>query len=337
MSATKAIELIMESDYLLECNENDNLYLEAMNEFPKFDEFVLEARVDMKKDINKTLDNAVKNTTDTTKQTLQAYDDTTTGLGRVLKGVADVFLAMIRLISKCINFISSIFASQINQIVKIINFIMNIPADVRNLLRGNINLYITTEDLEFFHQTFFMNVKAYISQLKSLIEGKGWITKVFGDQSSMSNDVSAFGKLQKYYKRINIEFVKTNIDMSKSAFQEAYFSSDYKINIVDAQGKFVVVSYGEALKALMEKIHSFIPDLEDIKKRYNERLDKSDINSQLAKLSVSKQDKVRQIAVMTAMVVKSLMKILKYAQHDIGVINSANKRIQEKIKANKSK
>lgn len=324
---------LIESTNVANDKEMIKLFNEAIEEFEKYknDEFMLEARVNPSGDFLKQMDSALANSAELTKKVLTSYDDTTTGLGRVFKSVANVVIGMANIIARCITFIFNIAANILSAIGTAIEWIQNLPDNIRNKIRGNINLYITANDLEFFHQTLFPDIKGFIGLAKSLTEGNVWGTFWNPDKDNDNrNDMEIDKKMRQFFKRINVDFVKSLIDLSLEANRNAYFGNGANISYADAKGDSVTTNYPEALKNLIEKIQSLFPELKEIRKAFNEKLSRTEVNGKLAELPVKKQLMIRSNVIMIAEVAKIISKFMGYANKDLGVIISAMKRIRRK-------
>lgn len=323
----------IESANVADTEEMIKSFNEAINEFEEYsdNEFMLEARVNPSGDFLKKMDDALANSAKLTGKAMKAYDDTTSSLGRAFKATADVVLGMASVISKCLSFIFNIAATIISAIGKCIDFIANIPDNIRNKIRGNIKLYITANDLEFFHQTLFPDIRAFIGLARSLTQGDVWGTFWSPDKKNGNrNDIEIDKKMRKFFKRINIDFVKSLIDLGIETNRDIYFSNKPDITYTDAKGDTIKTNYIESLKVLIEKIQSLFPDLKEVRKAFNEKMSRTEINGKLAELPVNKQLAIRANVIMTAEVAKIITKFMGYANKDLSVLNGAMKRIKEK-------
>lgn len=323
---------IIESMALLDDVELTDLYEKAIEEFDAIDsgEFILEAMVNAKEEFSKRFDMAMANTKDTTAKALKVYDDTTTGLGKVYKAAADFVLAVFQVIAKFTKFILNIIASVVSAGVNLINFIGNIPENIRDKLRGNIKLYITANDLQHFEKMIFPSIRSFIVLSQEFTKGDMWGT--FFSRNEGRNDMELFKKMKIFAQKVNVDFVKTTIDLSVAANRNAYFSNTKFINVIDENGNDTQVNYGEALNNIMKKIQSLTPELKNIQTAFGEKVSRTELNGKIAELSASKQMKIRGTVFMIANTVKVLARFVNYAKSDLNTMNHSMKRIKEKYK-----
>ena len=214
--------------------------------------------------------NAVKNTIDTTKSVASAANDITDIGGGIIKGAVD-------LIVKVIKFISNIIKFLIDNIKKIPSFIKNIgkniakiPEAIRSKIRGDIQLYITINDIQVFYTNIYPNISGFINTSKQMFktEKPSLISQFFNifkkekqelknKITLQTNDQNLNKTIQLYYNKIkNVKFNKTTIQINKPEIVNIYFGNQ-KINFKNAKNQLSTGSYYEVLEQITTDMNNY--------------------------------------------------------------------------------
>ncbi len=305
-----------------------NYYLE--------DEFYLEARINNTRDILGKIGNAMDNTLDTTGKILGAYDDVTDGGGKLLKATADLIFAAIRIITRVAKFILTSIAIVPITIAKAITALGELPANIRNKIRGNIKLYVTAEDLEFFHNTLFKDLEAFMSLVKDMGRGDMWGTFWDGDKNDdeirARNDMQLYAKIEGFFNRIDISFKQTYIELRDPRMREIYFGNKDELKIVDGRGNIIRTTYLKALEELIVKLKTLSPQVKEVQQVFNDKVSRTEVNGKLARLRVANQLKIRKAIQMISRVTVLIGKFIEYVNRDAMTITNSAAKVAERFK-----
>ena len=144
---------------------NPELYIEAMVDHHK-------SWADKLNDIGTPF----KQTRKTTKNIKKAYNDITDGGGSLIRAVWDASMKAIQLASRIIKFVLLNLAKIPKMLVSMAQTVGRIPANVRNKVRGNINLYITVNDLDNLFKKLIPTLDAFLDHANDISKGDMWGT-----------------------------------------------------------------------------------------------------------------------------------------------------------------
>jgi len=300
----------------------------------------LEARVDDAKTFGDKMGDAFRNTANTTKDVGVAYDKVTDGGGVLAKSVWDLMMTAIKFSVKVLSFV-------LKNIAKIPRFANNtfkkigrIPKNIRDLIKGNIKLYIAAQDLQYFYNTIFPNVRNFLSLAKGMSEGEVWGTFWKGDASDTKNpkqgafksgrdDMAIYKSMKEISDKLRkVRFELSTIEMGDQGALDTYFGDSKSISFKDISGRTHQSSYREALAALSTELtgngsDSLQTQLEDIQKMLSEKLNVTQGNQEFANLKSREQQNVKNSILMVSEVVRIVGDFVRYIFADISALDKA--------------
>jgi len=326
------------------CNDLDSLY-SILDE-----ELYMEAFVSGKKDLGDTISTIASNTKDNTVKTLKAYGDVTDAGGSLGKGVVDLISSAVGLISKIIGFFLKNLSKIPTFIAKCINMISQIPQEVRNLIRGNIKLYITAQDLQHFYNNIFPEIATFISLTKDMSSGEMWGTFFNRDKKNLSfptgkNDMEIYRAMKKSFSKLkgNVRFEPSVIEMKDDMVRNLYFGNIKNLKftaINNATTKSlvnkksttdeVVTSYHSGLLRLVEELDTFREPLSNVQKLISEKYNRTQANQTFARLSPAARENVKESILMVSKVVNIVGGLLTCINRDVETFNRTTAQILKK-------
>jgi len=283
-----------------------------------------------------TVKGTIRNTIDTTGDLAVAYDDITSANAKLIKSFWDVFASALKLITKSISFIISKLANIPAALNNLIIAAGRIPEKVMAKIRGDIQLYITINDIEaIYNQMIIYNIDTFISTTSALSEGDLWGTMFKKKEkkgsitlSSSNNDIKLFKKLDKIYDRLkSVQFIPTTINMKDKTNLDIYFRNKKAIKFKTLEGKLFQGSYLEALSKLVKDLNERKSDLSELATSIGEKYDQTQANQTFAKLNKMDQETIVKGIRMISKVVALTGSIVKHVIQDTNTIQKKMKKI----------
>lgn len=297
-----------------------------------FMEAVKDATPNLRGNINKI----GKNTYDTTKDVIGAYNNVVDANASAIKNTWDLVMRAVNLMTRILGFVISKIGTIPKLILKLANAIGDIPNEVRNKIQGNIELYITVQDIEaIYNQNLIARLDQFISMGTKLSQGELWGTFfmrsakiVNGKVYASQNDIKAAKQLRKIYEHIkNLEFTKSTIIMKDENARNMYFGSSKSISFTDLKGNKFSGTYFEALNKLVDDINSRKDELDQIHKLLGKKYDHTLMNQTFSKLNRSDRYYITDTIRMMSKVVTVVGNMTRYVMEDIKTINKATNKI----------
>lgn len=307
-------------------------------------EMYLEAVEDATPNLRRTFKGVHKNTMDTTRDIYHAYGNVVDGNAKLIKSTWDLVMRSIQLITRIIGFILGKISAIPKGILKAAETIANIPETVLNKIKGNIQLYITADDLEnLYNQTLIHRIDTFISTANSLSQGELWGTflsrqaKVVGGKVYASqNDIKACKQLEKIYEHIKyLEFTPTNIEMKDIKARNMYFGNSKSVKFTDLKGVKFQGTYYEALIKLTKDIESRREDLKKVHEALGQKYNQTQLNQTFGKLSRGDQYRITDTIRMMSKVVSIVGNITKYIMIDMQTITKSTDKMLKKNSSGK--
>lgn len=281
----------------------------------------------------------ISNTIDTTGDVIDAYDNMTSANAKLLKNLWDLGMKSINLMVKTSSFIISKVAIIPESINKIIDGVDSLPEKVRSKISGDIQLYISAEDIELVYNQMIINkIDTFIGLSKELSKGEIWGT-LFGRTQkvgtrkvdSYNNDINICKKIDKIYNDLNgLKFEPTTIYMKDPKSKEKYFTNKHSIQFKDLKGNQFNGSYYEALKKLMEDLKSRRLDMDEIVKSVGNKYSTTQMNQTFGKLSSNNQNRIIKTIRMISKLTAVIGNIVKYVIVDCNTITKTMKKLSKK-------
>jgi len=303
-----------------------------------FDEtYMSEALNDINQSAAKTVGNALKATRDTTTGMVKAHSALTTSLGNAMGTTYNLLYNLAMGIIKIITFIFNSFTILPRMLLKVTNAVGNIPGDVRSKVNGDIQLFITAEDISVMYEhSIIKKLKLFIANAAAMSKGDMWGSKHHmtskdndGEKiKATNNDIGLAKQLHKSYLDLSqISFSKTLIKINDDSVRKLYFSKD------DSGSG----SYFKRMDQLLKDVRGMESDLRDIKKSLEEKYNKTVDNGTFIKMGNSIEGSMNQSWITNSIsdVSKTMTiigNLLKNIHEDINTINSAVNKI---LKADK--
>lgn len=292
----------------------------------------------------RTRQKIAKNTIDTTKGAVKLYDDVTDIGGIGIKSGWDLMMKLVSLAVSILNFIVKNIVRIPQLIIRLIDMIQSIPENVRDLIRGNIKLYITVNDIELlYNQGLYGSIDAFINQCEILSRGAMW-TKLmqkignvvrpgeWGKAESFSNDMNTCKEMKKLYNKFRaVNFKQVTIDMNNPNMVDLYFGNK-KIEIHDLHGKTRQFTYYEALEQLVTDINNRKNTLLKLQTDLGEKFAKSQDNQTFATLSPRSRQTVIDTIQMVSKVAEIIGNMTKCIMSDITTIQKTTEQILKRQK-----
>jgi len=276
------------------------------------------------------LADAIENTKDTTKKAAQIYDDTTDAGGAIMKSSYDLSTSILHVVAKALKFISKHLSAIPAMAARMINKSMKIPSDVLNKIRGNIQLFITVDDVVNFYNNHLGKLLNFIDLAKYISSGDKWGTMFNKDDGR--DDMKTFNQMKSIYNHFGmLRFEKTTIEMRDRVIVDAYFSSESKIKFVDpVSNTRQEKSYLDALSAIAKTLKDREKDLDVVEKLVAEKISESRTNNSFAKLTATQREKIMFIVKMFAKIFSVIGRFISCGIYDLKTIDSNMDKILNK-------
>ena len=322
--------------------------LDAINLVANPELYLIEGRIpDTKEKITAKVAKGVNDAATTTGQAASILGDATDAGGSLISGLWKATIAIVGLIVKVIKWIITNLSKIPDFIARAIRNIGKIPEKVRNMIRGNIQLYITAEDVKYFYSNVFPSVKEFMDNTDVLSEGDMFTStnkQVKQDRSSRSNlkDVGAYvwedsryKKMKREYDKLrNVKFEPSTVEMNDKKNLVTYFSADNPstgpVKFTSLNGDTRGRSYLEALKQLSMDFNYFKDSLTNIQKVLEEKFDSRARQSFIDMKNKNNQAEVRSCMSMVSKVIGIIGDLIKYTIKDTKTIHISVDRIKEK-------
>lgn len=351
---------------LFELNTVDDILIENFADSDSFKEFsynlsildrlyvdpLMEEVIDHENTFKRKASNIIKNTKDTTTGVVKVYDQVTDANANLIKSTWDLIMKGIGLLTKITTFIVNQIAKIPKFIINVLNKVMKLPSNIRNKIQGNIELYITANDIEnLYNQSLLSRIDSFIHYAEELSKGQMW-NAVFGAHIKLkdgfpikwnSNDITCCKEMKKIYKNlVNMEFTQTTIYMNNQSVINTYFGNDESITYV-WNGRSHTSNYYNALVDLIKNLDSQKDSIKKIQESINIKLNESYANSNFVNLTPKAQAYIKEAIQEIAKVTGIIGNFIKYITHDMktisdtadAIINKSTKTAK-KLSKNKS-
>ena len=346
-------------EYLEFCSDLDELgELSAYDEGMTYDD----TKTSLKSDVFKI----GRNTLDTTKDVFKVYKYATDSKAKTYKGLWDLFMRLLQLITKVIAFIWRMLGNIPMHLVRLIDWMTHLPSRIFNKIKGNIELYITVDDLKNIYSVdLFENINIILKDAKVMMNGDFWTkwknslhlgkkdinihtdVKIPGmDKNieidkrigipSLEKDIGT-GKVIKEMIKIyesklsKIRFVKSMINLGRNDNVNLYFKTK-EISISTRAGMTRTGSYLDLIKGLLQDMKDKESELKSVSAAVAENLQAASIEDGFLALSASNRTAVYKATQCLSGTINILGNVVKYVNKDIQTIDTAWKRIVNKHK-----
>ena len=350
-------EFYTSKEYLEFCSNLDELgELSAYDEGMTYDD----TKTSLKSDVFKI----GRNTLDTTKDVFKVYKYATDSKAKTYKGLWDLFMRLLQLITKVIAFIWRMLGNIPIRLVRLIDWITHLPSRIFNKIKGNIELYITVDDLKNIYSVdLFENINIILKDAKVMMNGDFWTkwknsihlskkdinihtdVKIPGMDKNIEINKNigipllekdpgtskAIKEMIKIYesKLSKIRFVKSIVDLGRDDNVNLYFKTK-EISINNRAGMIRTGSYLELLKALLQDMKDKESELKSVSTAVAENLQAASTEDGFLALSASNRTAVYKATQCLSGTINILGNVVKYVNKDIQTFNNAYKRIDER-------
>lgn len=330
------IDRLLESNFI-----NQDSFTEFCNDISTLDNIWLnapyvEAVENTEKRLNDKAKDIKNNTLQTTRKAAGVYKVATDIGGMVYSTEFNLVTSSLDLISKLCRFIIKAVVFIPNLIAKLISRLSQLPDTVKTKIRGDIQLYITVNDIGMvYNNSLLNNIDTFVGKLDLLSQGDTWGTflrrrhAVKDDGKDVSvDDVKICKEMEAAYKAIqHIEFSKTIVAMNDQNVINTYFGNSPILQFSDLRGVTHKTSYYQALTQLAKDLKTISDKLNSSRERLTGKYDRTQLNQEFHRLSLSKQRIIRQSIEMTSKCTTVISNIVKYVMTDINTIKKSVDRI----------
>lgn len=320
--------------------------------------YLSESVVDPKARLNKAQNNVGK-LKNATKDMLIMYDDATDAGAELYTMEFNLIKKFSNLCIKLFKFIVKILAWIPNTIVTVLTAISNIPGNIRNLISGNISLYITAGDIETIYKHGVIGrLDLLIQNAELFSKGEVWHTykerigisiankipfnkhrQIPGNDKKIADNIASLSR-----ELSKMEFKQTVIQINNSDVRRLYFGFGNDGNAANMKFRGVKIrdnhktTYLDALKILTNSINERRSKLQELSRIMDIKYDKTQANQNWAQLPVSYRRAITDAYKGISEVFNFIAKLTKYISTDINAYTKVLNRLQKKqAKAGKSK
>lgn len=289
-----------------------------------FDEYYLsEALQDNSHNFKKTMSSSLSRTKKTTSGLFRAYDKYTTAKGDSMYNSFQLFNKLLNLIIRVLSFIWKCLAVIPSAINKLLDMISRIPGDILTKIRGDIQLYITVDDINLLYKvSFIRKLKSFLGDAKNFTRGEYWKKGFFKGDEALARKL-----LAQYAELREIKFTKSTILMKDENSVKTYVSGAKVVQYSDIKGKTYTGSYLEALGQLTTDLSTERADLQEIEKNLKDKDWKSINSSSYSELSIEARSMINDGMNSVSGVISLIGNLLKYVTADIDTINKTATKI----------
>lgn len=292
-------------------------YVESLDELLSKAVFI-EAAVGQHQGIKRGLQNTVK----TTKDVASIYGDVTDGGGSLLGSTFQLVTSIASLIAKILKFVLKNLAKIPQALGKAIRYLTRIPEKVIAKVRGDIQLYVTVDDLLLLRDRVQGDLGDFITLATSFTEVGNYKYDVgIPFISHVTNDFKTYKAMNTIYKRVsNVSFEKSTVRMNNKEVINTYLSPKSQ--------------YYKSLELTLKFLNDKKPELEKLVKAATDKFDANQIKGVVSKLSPENQIRAKNSAQMISKVISIIGNLVKYIISDVSTINKMIMKLLESDKKN---
>lgn len=270
------------------------------------------------------------------KSSLQAYGAVTDAGGLILKTWWYIKNTGWQLLYKGLVFISKAIMKIPIFIENVINKIEKLPENIRSLVRGDIQLYITASDISLLYNKLLINnILTYVDNMSKLIAGETWKNIWHRANISMNRaianknmadlirfspvDTNCLKVMTECYEKLNqIGFNKTTITMDSSDNKNTYFGD---LKIIRIKGK--ELSYFDALKELMADLDQHKNSITVLREDFSVKINELESQNKIKNMKEADQKALMQVFHQSSKVVSIIGNLSRYIYTDLDTINKS--------------
>lgn len=317
------------SRYITETNGFDD-FCSILNDMEMLSEAVANADAGRHQ-----IDKIIANTSKTSRDIAKIYGISTDAGGAAIKSVWDLGMKLLTLATSAIAFIVKNIVKIPEAINKLIDKLVSIPSNVKARIRGDIQLYVTIEDLQTLNNQYVLNHMTNLLVLaKEFSAGEVW-TSFWGkkerrDSGLNTNDARTLKEMKAefaYFSKINM--TKTVVNMSDANVVEGYFGNG-KIEYKDIHGKMHSSTYYESLKALISEISSKKNVLDGLYTAIGDKLKTTQDNGSFSELNKVRKDAIINGMSMMTTTINLIGNLVKNMMTDVATIQKTTDQIMSR-------
>jgi hypothetical protein len=176
-------------------------------------------------------------------------------------------------------------------------------------------------------------INNFVSLAGAMSKGEAW-TSLFSSRSKAEaiknlfgpNDMKRFKMMKQNYKKINISFDKTTVEMKNRDIVDIYFGAK-KIEYTDPKGGRQQMTYYDGLQKIIADLNASKPQLEAVEKSMGQKFEKTQMNQTFAHLPAGVQTDVKDAILMISKIIKAIGSIIANIQKDMHTIQSSTNKI----------
>jgi hypothetical protein len=282
----------------------------------------------------------LKNTRETTKDIKKAYGDLTDGGGTLIRSIWDMSMKGIQFTSRILKFVLLNLAKIPKMIVGVAQTIGKIPQNVKNKIRGNVQLYITVNDVDNLYKKLIPTIDSFLRIASDMSKGDMWGT-FFNRRAAgegipskyimTENDMAYYRKMKSVYGKLKlIDFKETVVKFESQNVIDIYFGGLKSIKYTDANNKTNQSNYYDALVHIFNDVREQEDFLKRVQTDMGQKFDKSQMNQSFGRLSEPAQKIVGESIQMISKVINIIGNLIRYVTIDIKTLRNSASKILKK-------
>lgn len=270
-----------------------------------------------------------KNTRKTMKDTASVYNRLTDLGASVLKLAWDLVMKLIRLMNKLLGAIARFINNIPQHLNAIARGLSSIPRHIKNTITGDMELYITYQDVQTMMDRVIPSFDLYMQYLEKLTQGDAWKTgfrrrlPIFKD----SDIVLAKKSNSEWNKIAAVKFTPTQVKFSDEVTREAYFGPSAVIKTKNGE-----VTYYDGLNEICMRMKSYNQIFNAIHRDLKSKIDRTSANHEMDKLSEGDVALINRTLSTIGKSISFTGKIVNYIMSDANKIESAIKKYNKNAK-----
>ena len=274
------------------------------------------------------MDAPFKNTRKTLKDSASIYNHMTDLGASVLKLIWDIVMKLIRLMNKLIRYITKFINNIPEHLNSIGRTLKSIPRHIRNAVTGDMDLYITYQDVQTIFDRVIPSFDRYIELLNKLTQGEAWKKgfirrlPIFKD-----SDLMLAKKAIAEWDRISgIKFTPTEVKLGDKVLKEAYFGPSAVVKLKDGS-----ITYYNGLNEICLHFKSYNQVFNNIYRDLKSKIDQTTSNHEMDKLNKDEAVLIQRTLTTIGHSISFTAKIVNYVVSDTNKIESAIKKYNKKM------
>lgn len=303
---------------------------------------------DPQKTVGEKIGQAAANTAHGVGSAVGTYNKVTDAGGSMIKGFLDLAMQCINMAASAASFIMKRVGDLPRMVSGLITKSGQITSEMRNKIRGNIQVYISAEDIQMlYNQSLMRRIASFVLKANALSQGTTWGTffhrnevklqspdgTVKSDDVTAINDSKLMGELRTLRNQLGgLKLEPTVIEMKSPVTVAMYFggTDDPPIIFKDLNGKEHKCFYVQALQQLSSDLKDQSKLLEKIYQDIQNKRDNATGKSDFVNLSGKRQAEIADALNSVSTVIRIIGNFVRYCMADINTVNDALEAIIKK-------